>query len=269
MPRLKVVTINILTDLSRWKQRRSLLAQGLADFLPDLIALQEVSLPRNPARWLADELGYSHLFLSPKIGRAASYEALALISRYPLEDESVLDLRGQGRIAQRARLKIGGQIIYIANSHLYWQPGESAARLSQVGRLQGWLRSLPGGPPCIVCGDFNGTPETQAIQRMRLGYISAYAAIHGDEPDYTCPTPLPRSPWSTARTLLGFFLLIRPKHINLSWRGTLDYIFVDPRLGVSDCHIVLDKPSFENSRIYPSDHFGLYAEIEIPNLSIV
>lgn len=265
MPRLKIVTINILTDLSRWKQRRSLIVQGLAALNPDLIALQEVNLPHNPARWLADQLGYPHLFLSPKTGRSASYEALALISRFPLEAESILDLGGQDRIAQRAELKIGTRTIYIANSHLYWQPGESAARLRQVERLLGWLRNLPGEPPCIVCGDFNGTPETQAIQRMRHGYRSAYAARHGKEPDYTCPTPLPRSTWSVARTILGFFLLIRPRHINLSWRGTLDYIFVDPRLGVTDCQMVLDKPSPENPRIYPSDHFGLYAEIEIPD----
>jgi endonuclease/exonuclease/phosphatase family metal-dependent hydrolase len=265
MPRLKIVTINILTDLSRWVQRRKLLLQGLAALSPDLIALQEVKLPQNPAKWLAEELSYPYRLLSPKMGYSASREALAIISRYPIEGSSILDLGGQDRIAQSVFLQLGEQTIYIANSHLYWQPGESAARLRQVERLQDWLHDIPGDPPGIVCGDFNGTPETQAIQFMRSRFLSAYTAIHGTEPEYTCPTPLPRSFWSVTRTFLGFFFLIRPQHINLKWRGTLDYIFVDPRLEVIQCQVVLDQPSQKNPRIYPSDHFGLYAEIEIPS----
>jgi len=264
MPRLKIVTINILTDLSRWAQRRPLLLQGLAALSPDLIALQEVQLPQNPAHWLAEQLGYPHFLLSPKLGYSASREALAVISRYPLEEASVLDLGGQDRIAQRVGLTLGEHKIYLANSHLYWQPGESAARLRQVERLQNWLHGFSGNPPGIVCGDFNGTPETLAIQHMRQRFLSAYASIHGKEPDFTCPTPLPRSTWSVTRTFLGFFLLIRPQHIKLNWRGTLDYIFVNPRLKVTQCQVVLDQPSDGNPRIYPSDHFGLYAEIEIP-----
>jgi endonuclease/exonuclease/phosphatase family metal-dependent hydrolase len=263
MPRLKIVTLNILTDLSRWEQRRTLLLQGLAALSPDLIALQEVHLPQNPARWLAEQLDYPHFVLSPKLGHSASHEALAVISRLPLEDASVLDLGGQDRIAQRVGVKLGDTTIYLANCHMYWQPGESEARLRQVERLQNWLFDLPGNPPGIVCGDFNGTPETSAIRLMRQRYLSAYATIHGTEPDYTCPTPLPRSYWSVTRTFLGFFLLIRPQHLNLKWRGTLDYIFVDPRLQVIQSRVVLDQPLRENPRIYPSDHFGLYAEIDI------
>lgn len=117
---MKVVTINVLTDLSRWKQRRTLLVQGLAALSPDLIALQEVQLPQNPAHWLADELGYPYLILSPKLGRSGQHEALAIISRIPVDTTSVLDLGGQERIAQRIRLNIEGSAMYLANSHLFW-----------------------------------------------------------------------------------------------------------------------------------------------------
>lgn len=265
MPRLKIVTINLLTDLSRWKQRRSLLAEGLAALSPDLIALQEVRLPENPARWLAGQLGYEHLVLSPKAGLEGQHEALACISRLPLPGAEVLDLGGQGRIAQRLHLALEGSTVCLVNTHLYWQPGESLARLHQVERMLHWLQSIPGNPPCIVCGDFNATPETQAIQRMRRQFQSAHAAVHGAEPEYTCPTPLPRSPWAVARTMLGFLLLLRPQHLKQDWRGTLDYIFVDPKLRVVDCRVVLNQPSPANARLYPSDHFGLLAEIEIPH----
>ena len=44
--------------------------------------------------------------------------------------------------------------------------------------------------PIVAVGDFNGMPETPAIALMRERFTSAYAAIHGQEPEYTCPTPL-------------------------------------------------------------------------------
>ena len=50
---LRIVTINILNDLSQWEARRELLAQGLADVQPDLIAVQEVNLPTENSTWLA------------------------------------------------------------------------------------------------------------------------------------------------------------------------------------------------------------------------
>ena len=46
MPVIKIVTINILSDLSRWTERRSLLTQGLASIEPDLIAIQELQVLR-------------------------------------------------------------------------------------------------------------------------------------------------------------------------------------------------------------------------------
>jgi len=259
MHTINIVTINVLADLSRWEKRRSLLVQGLIASNPDLVALQEIHLPHNPAQWLADQLGFEHIYLTPKTGFERNREAIAILSRLPFENQADLDLKGQHRVAQFVQVRVGNQPLVIANGHFYWQPGESAVRLQQVERLLEWLKYIPGKPPCIVCGDFNSTPETAAIRRMRLDYSSAYAAIHGAEPEYTCPTPLPRSTWSQLRTFLGFFLLVRPNHLNPKWRGTLDYIFFDSHLKVLDCQVVLDQPSPDNLEIYPSDHFGLCA----------
>ncbi len=258
----KIVTINILDDLSHWLARRRLLAEGLAQLKPDLVAVQEVRLPQNPAQWLAEQIGLPNISLTPKRGFESTREAIAILSRLPFESTGMLDLQGQQRVAQYVQVQIDGCSWVIANGHFYWQPGESPVRFHQVERLLDWLKSLPGDLPCIVCGDFNSTPEEASIQLMRQRFVSAYAAIHGHEPDYTCPTPLPRSFRSSLRTWLGFFLLNRRKQLNLKWRGTLDYIFVDPRLHLLDCQVVLDQPAPDNPRIYPSDHFGLCATLE-------
>ena len=106
-----------------------------------------------------------------------------------------------------------------------------------------WLEQLPAALPIVVGGDFNGTPETSAIAFMRRHFTSAYAAHHGEEPRFTCPTPLSFD-WQ------------KP------WRGTLDYLFVNRHLRVLDCRLILDRPSPHNSRIYPSDHFGTVAELD-------
>jgi endonuclease/exonuclease/phosphatase family metal-dependent hydrolase len=60
-------------------------------------------------------------------------------------------------------------------------------------------------------------------------------------------------------TLLSFWREIRLREIRMDWHGTLDYIFVDPRIKVLDCTLIMDKPGQEDPRLYASDHFGLLA----------
>jgi endonuclease/exonuclease/phosphatase family metal-dependent hydrolase len=55
---------------------------------------------------------------------------------------------------------------------------------------------------------------------------------------------------------------MRPKP-DPEWHGTLDYIFVDPRLQTQDCQVVLNRPADDDPEIYPSDHFGLWATIKV------
>lgn len=263
MKSINVVTINILVDLSHWKARRDWLAEGLSSLQPDLIALQEVQLPHNTAEWLAKQLGIQHIFLSPKTGFESSREGIAILSKLPFSMYDTLALEGQQRVAQYVRVDLDGQGLIFANTHLYWQPGNSAIRLKQAGAMLSWLQPLHKDSRVVICGDFNGTPETTALAVMRQHYRSAHAVVHKHEPDYTCPTPLPRSTWSTLRTLLGFLFLLRPQHLRLDWRGTLDYIFVGEHVRVNECRVVLDQPSPRDARVYPSDHFGIFANLTI------
>ena len=269
MAAFRVVTINILIDLSRWQQRRALLAKQLAALQPDLVALQEVNIPEENASWLAEQLtqlipGARYaVSLCPKTGPESRVEAIAVLSRLPVEKEDWLDLGSQNRVAQLVRFQSGGNSVGLVNCHLFWQPGESGERTRQVQRIQQWLEDRPSQMPLLICGDFNATPETRAIAELQAHYNSAYALAHGQEPEYTCPTPLPRSWKAGLRTLLGFFLYLRPGHLNPNWRGTLDYIFLNPRLRVLDCQVVLNQPAQQDPRLYPSDHFGLSATLEI------
>jgi endonuclease/exonuclease/phosphatase family metal-dependent hydrolase len=256
---IKVASLNLLSDLSLWEKRRSLIVEGLAALEPDLVALQEVDIRSNNALWLAGELNLRHIHLSQKTGEAGEREGIAILSRLPFEKIDTLDLRTQNRIAQYGQVRIDGQVLVIANAHLYWQPGESIERLEQARLLLEWLQNSHGDVAQVLCGDFNGTPNTVAIRSIKERYRSAYEAIHGHEPEYTTPTPLRRSKKAMLRTLLGFLPNLRLSGFELNWRGTLDYIFVNEQVEVRDCRLMLNQPAKDDARLYPSDHFGLYA----------
>jgi endonuclease/exonuclease/phosphatase family metal-dependent hydrolase len=259
---VKIVTLNIFSDLSRWVSRRDWLVQELAAQAADVIALQEVVLPENNAAWLADRLGMPYIFLTPKTGGASRKEGIALLSRLPFAAQAALDLLTQGRVAQYVLVQDGDRRWVVANGHFYWQPGESVEREEQVRRLVAWLDGLGGDVPVVVCGDFNGTPDTVAIQLMRERFVSAFATIHVSEPDYTTPTPLPRSRIGLFRTGIRYLFTVRLSDFRRGWRGTLDYIFVNQYVRVVDCQVVLNRPAPADPSIYPSDHFALAATLE-------
>jgi endonuclease/exonuclease/phosphatase family metal-dependent hydrolase len=272
MTEISIVTINILIDLSLWKKRRPLLVDQLFELDADVIALQEVSLKEktSTAHWLASELNQLgddpenqyQVYLSPQTGQKSHQEAIAILSRLPVKRHVTIDLLTQNRVAQLVELRLEEGPLLLVNGHFYWQHGESEARQVQVELLLSFLDTQPAEIPVLVVGDLNSEPNMPSVDLMRRYFDSAHRAIHGEEPEFTCPTPLPNSRLDELRgNLLDFFG--QESHANLSWQGTVDYIFVDPRLTTLECCLVFDKPDSQNPRIYPSDHYGLYALIEV------
>ncbi len=271
---IKILTLNLLSDLSRWPVRRDLLARQVWELDADLIALQEVKLPENTAAWLANRLNERprqaspyRLYLTPLTGKPGRQEALAILSRLPVEESGWLDLKSQNRVAQAVRVRAGadrgGSRIVLANGHYFWHTGESVERDRQVQRLLEWLQQDWGGLPAVICGDFNAGPDTRSIQILREQFKSAYAGLHGREPEYTYPTPLPTSRLHTLSTAIRFLGNIRLTDLGFSRKRTFDYIFTSPALRVVDSKVVLNQPAAHNPHLYPSDHFGVSAVIEV------
>jgi endonuclease/exonuclease/phosphatase family metal-dependent hydrolase len=263
-PVLRVATVNVLNDLSRWAGRRALLADGLAALGLDVIALQEVTDPlgASTAHWLAAALGGYSVHVCPKGGWERRREGIALLSRLAVERHETIDLGGQRRTAQLVSVRVGGRPVVAANAHLCWPPGVHGPRVRQVGRLLAWLASIAPGAAAVVCGDFNATPGSRAVTLMKRTFTSAHEAGHGREPEFTCPTPLAggaRLRGAVTRGVLRLFTN-RP---GASWRGTLDYIFAGPGLRVVDCRTFLDQPAPGDPTLYASDHLGLAATLEV------
>lgn len=274
MPNFSLVTINILNDLSLWDERGPVLVEQLAELDADLIALQEVSLQEETsnAHWIAEQLNQQRedperiepyeVFLCPKTGAYAKKEGIAILSRLPVKHHESLDLLTQTRVAQLVRFRVENCDLLLVNGHFFWEPGVSEKRQAQIELLLDFLDTQPVDQPVIVCGDFNGIPGSPAIERMREYFDSAHNFVHKREPDYTCPTPLPQSGRVKLRKVVTRLAGLRPK-LDSNWRGTLDYIFVDPRLQTQECEVVLNRPATDDPEIYPSDHFGLWAIIKV------
>ena len=257
---VKVITINILCERESWTQRRELLVEGLAAQQADLIGLQEVMLPEDNSAWLAQQLNMPYVQLVPYKG-SDNYGA-AILSRYPFIQQETLDLGSQERVAQYVQVEVDGQQLVFCNGHYYWYPGPHPERVKQVQLLKDWLGKLPPALPIVALGDFNGMPQTPAIALMRERFTSAYAAYHGREPEYTCPTPLKKQRswrYKLVKYIFSSWLnrTLRP------WHGTLDYIFINQHLRVQDCELILTSPAPNDRNLYPSDHFGIAAELEI------
>jgi endonuclease/exonuclease/phosphatase family metal-dependent hydrolase len=263
---IRIATINILFDMEFWQQRRELLVAGLGSINADIIGLQEINTDTNTVNELAQALNMPYisqvdcrklpLTSGPNFG-------IAIISRYPFLEKQELKLPGQGRSAQYVRVSINGQSYIFCNGHYFWWPGSSAARMKQVQLVTDWLGALPADIPQVIVGDFNATPETTEIGFLARKFNSAYAKYHGHEPEYTCPTPLMLASKRIRREigLRAFGFLVDRKF--QPWQGTLDYIFISQQLQVLDCQLILTKPSEYNKLIYPSDHFGLVADLQV------
>lgn len=107
-----------------------------------------------------------------------------------------------------------------------------------------WLQERENRAHAIILmGDMNARPDSETITYARSRLQSAYEAAHGHEPAYTFPTPL-RTDFTGERR-------------------TIDYIFVDTIFNLIDAQLVGDKPHADDPLLYPSDHFGLVATLQL------
>jgi endonuclease/exonuclease/phosphatase family metal-dependent hydrolase len=262
---IRIATINILFEMEFWQQRRELLVAGLSSINADIIGLQEINTDTNTVDDLAQALNMPYVYQvkchklpltsGPNFG-------IAIISRHPFLEKQELRLPSQGRSAQYVRVSINGQPYIFCNGHYLWWPGSSHARMKQFKLLADWLGVLPAEIPQIIVGDFNATPDTAEIGFLASKFTSAYAKYHGHEPEYTCPTLLLLASKRIRHELgLRAFEFLVNRKFN-PWQGTLDYVFLSEQLQVVDCQLILTEPSESNELIYPSDHFGLVADLQ-------
>ena len=142
------------------------------------------------------------------------------------------------RIAQIARIDVDNRRLGIVNAHIEWDAPETPAGAQiaprQVALLLNVRSTAPACAGWIVCGDFNATPDSNAVAAMRE---AGFTFSHVDRPAATC-------------------------NANRKAR-TIDFIFHDAALVASPLPVaVVTDDSALPGPDEPSDHVPVVAQLE-------
>lgn len=247
MDPLHVATLNILNLVDRWPERLPLILADMAALQPDLLGLQEVVYVTQQDRLIgaAGEGGYG---VSRGWAGRPEY-GNSLLVREPLVGRGLerLDL-GLGRSALRTLVDLpaGGSLLVLV-THLHHAVEGAPERDRQAADLIEWLANAPATDAVVAMGDFNADPLEPAYARMvAAGFRSAYAEANGEEPAVTWPSGLQAPAMDTDGD-----------------PDCLDYIWVRGAVGVASARLVFDRPDPDDPTLYPSDHLGISATLEI------
>lgn len=262
---LKVLTLNLWNRSGPYEERKARIREWVQRLDPDVMGFQEAMRGEgfDQVGELLDGLGYEIAY-----GRASQWESVefgnAIASRWPITDTEILPLphldSGEERCAVSVTIEAPIGDVSFTCTHLNWKLHHGFVREAQVVPLcEMVLRRRPreGFPP-IVVGDFNAEPDSTEIR-----YVKGFASLHGRSvmfydgwavggdggPGYT---------WSNRNSFAA---------IALEPERRIDYIFTGYPIRVGDrdgvgkvtrCRVVCDD---ESHGVWPSDHFGVYAEL--------
>ena len=247
MEPLLVATLNLRAIFDRWDERLPLLLADMAALQPDLLGLQEVVYPVQQDRLLAAAGAGEYEVVRGWAGRPEFGNSLLV--RRPLAVERVDRLElGLDRAAHCALVaRPGGPRVVFCVTHLHHPPDAHSARLDQVERLLAWPALVSSDSPSIVVGDFNADPAEPAYSRMvKAGFRSAFREANGTEPRVTWPSGL-----------------VAPAIDTDGEPDCLDYIWLRGDARVASARLVFDRPAVGDPGLYPSDHFGMAARVNV------
>ncbi len=247
MERLHVATLNIRNLADRWSERLPLLLADMAALQPDLLGLQEVVYPMQQDRLIGAAGEGRYGVVRGWAGRPEYGNSLLV--REPLSAEAMerLDL-GLDRSALRTTVRLDGENeLLIVVTHLHHEVDGAQERDRQTEQLLDWLASAPDVRARVVVGDFNAHPTEPSAERMRAaGYRSAYAEANGSDPAVTWPSGIQAPGMDTDGE-----------------PACLDYIWVRGCVRVASARLAFDRPDPDDPTLYPSDHLGLAARLEV------
>jgi endonuclease/exonuclease/phosphatase family metal-dependent hydrolase len=245
--RLHVATVNILNLADRWPERQGLIYADMAALQPDLLGLQEVVYVMHQDRLIGAAGERRYREHRAWAGRPEYGNSLLVREDLVLADPARLDL-GLGRSALRGVVTLpGGSTVLVLVTHLHHLVDGDAEREEQARQLLAWLDEVPSTDAQIALGDFNAEPVEATHRRMvGAGFRSAYAEANGAEPSLTWPSGLQAPAMDTDGD-----------------PGCLDYVWIRGAVRVTEARLVFDRPHPEDPTLYPSDHLGISARLEV------
>jgi endonuclease/exonuclease/phosphatase family metal-dependent hydrolase len=272
---VRVATLNLWGRRGAWEERRAVLASGLRDLRPDLIALPE-AVVNDDYDQVRDLLGPEYHVAHQRErepGDGSDVEpgqGHSLASRWPLGEIRELDLHLTPRTKGFACGTLAAEIlapepfgtVLFAFHNPSWQLAFAHERELQAVAaarfLDGFAADLRAAH-VVVAADLDADPPAasarfwtgrQALDGTSVCYRDAWESEHPDERGDTFGDPQ------------------NPLVVDWDWPfRRIDYILVrcgehgGPTLGITACERIFDQPV---GGIWASDHYGLCADLEVP-----
>src|SRR6188508_476224 len=109
--RFRVATLNLEQDHKRWDARRELIQTEIGRLKPDIMAFNEVCIPRQSARGLRDAttalIGYK-LVQQTRVNGLSKVEGEALLTRFEITETGNFDYQTKDIVALVARVLVDG-----------------------------------------------------------------------------------------------------------------------------------------------------------------
>jgi endonuclease/exonuclease/phosphatase family metal-dependent hydrolase len=278
--RVAVLTLNVWNRSGPWPERLALVKRELARLSPDVIGLQEVMRlvrpgthePLSPeldqAAEIANGLGYQIAFAPAADYGNGLVMGNAVLSRFPILATRAFRLpdrgTGESRALVYALLDAPWGRLPVFVTHLNWRFEHGFVRLDQVAYVTERIEELapPRGAllPPVLMGDFNAEPDADEMRYLRGLHVKDGASVYyadawiyaGDGGPGT--TYDPRNDYARQ---------------NREPPRRIDYIFArgpDAKLRGEPMRAELCCTAPEpgpDGPVWPSDHFGVYAELQM------
>jgi endonuclease/exonuclease/phosphatase family metal-dependent hydrolase len=250
---IRVATQNIWRFHGDWPNRRTVLADGLHELQPDLVAFQESMLTHDYDQ-ARDLLGPD--FQLAHLGRRGlDGGGVTIASRWPIANVWELDFEALAADIEAPF----GRVLFVNFCPRYELDNE-VTREREAVAVARLVEELHDGRHVILAGDLNARPESaglrflrglQSLDGMSVCYRDAWEAAHPGEPGHTFTPENPTMPAGEK----GYWLLEPGRRI--------DYVLVrcsghGPTLDIRSCERLFDRPV---DGTWASDHFGVVAEL--------
>lgn len=241
---LRVATFNVWFDSYEHELRRHAVLEILERECPDVIALEEVTQPFLDAL-LATPWTRQHYAVSrTELDFTTRYDVV-MLSRLPVARFTAHTLTSRmGRMLHTIELHTTDGVVTVGAIHLESMREMTPTRLAQIDEC---VPLLCRSPTAVWIGDFNAPPSSEEDQRIRARFRDTWDELLL-EPGYTRDT--------TANAMLAKIKDDRHQRIDRIFLKSEDFAPQSIRM------LGTEPIAGTEGQVFPSDHFGLVAELK-------
>ena len=258
---VSILTLNLWGIKGPYEKRKKLIKEGIKSLEPDIIGFQETYKWRNiyQVTDFLDRNEYNVIF-GPALKESIDQEyGNTIASKWPIKESCVIKLpnakNAEKRIALWALLESSYGMLPFICTHLNMEADRVGIRKQQIMKICNFIieKKKHIHLPTVLVGDFNSEPDSSEIALL---VNSPQKSIHFQDS------------WK-ANDSYGYTISKTNKYARKTFNRNkrIDYIFLELQNDnldilrlIKSCRVVFN---YEKKGIWPSDHFGVLAEIFI------